>query len=42
MKKEELEEVRGGIMTKIAIFGGILVFLIGVIDGYINPSKCNG
>lgn len=41
MKKEELEEIRGGAITKIAILGGIIVFLIGIIDGYVNPSKCN-
>ena len=29
-----------GIGTYILI-GGLVVFLIGVVDGYIRPLKCN-
>ena len=38
----ELNEVScgGGISFGLAIFAGI-TFIIGVIDGYVRPLKCN-
>lgn len=43
MKKEELLETNGGGIT---LAGGLLIvagaiFVIGVVDGYIRPLKCN-
>ena len=42
LTKEELLEVKGGaIKWGIAIVGsGIISFIIGLVDGLINPIKC--
>lgn len=43
MSKEELLEIKGGAVSwtlVTAITSGI-VFLIGIIDGYLRPLKCN-
>lgn len=42
LEERELKELKGGagVGTYILI-GGLIVFLIGVIDGYIRPLKCN-
>ena len=47
MKKvndKKLKEVKGGAINwgLAAGIGAIASFLIGVIDGLINPKKCNG
>ena len=42
LKELDLKDVSGGgisIAAGIAI-GTIAVFLIGVIDGFVNPEKC--
>lgn len=42
ISKEELQEINGGFSIWAAlglVAGG--VFLIGVIDGYVRPKKCN-
>lgn len=38
----ELKTIKGGagIGAYIAI-GGLIVFIIGIIDGYVRPLKCN-
>lgn len=43
LKKDELLAIRGGgISAGIwALIGAGVVFLIGVIDGYVRPLKCN-
>lgn len=42
LKKEELIEIKGGsIMIRFFIVGGIVSFIIGFLDGYIRPLKCN-
>lgn len=43
LRKDELIETEGGAFSVGAIFaiGGIITFLIGVIDGYVRPLKCN-
>ena len=46
MKKLNNEEMLningGGISIKLAgLIGGAIVFVIGVIDGFLNPRKCN-
>ena len=43
IKKKELPCIKGG---GISIWGGIgiaagIIFLIGVIDGFVRPLKCN-
>ena len=43
IKKEKLNEIDGGISTWGAIgIGAGIVFLIGVLDGFFRPLKCNG
>lgn len=38
----ELKETKGGGIGTCILIGGIIVFAIGVVDGYIRPLKCNG
>lgn len=42
LEKQELENINGGfgfsIMIGIAAF---ITFVIGVVDGYVRPLKCN-
>lgn len=42
LSEKKLHEINGGskILAGLLIIGGI-TFLIGVIDGYIRPLKCN-
>lgn len=42
IKEKELEQINGGFSWGLAagIVSGI-VFIIGIIDGYVNPQKCN-
>ncbi len=40
---EELKQITGGglsFLGGLGIAGGI-IFLIGVINGFVNPEKCN-
>lgn len=42
LNNEEMLEVKGGASKLVwGIIGGALVFIIGVIDGIVNPRKCN-
>lgn len=44
LTKEELVKVDGGFKISMGIVvsvGAAIVFVIGLIDGYINPNKCN-
>lgn len=43
LKKEELMAINGGAVSTslIALIGAGVVFLIGVIDGFVRPLKCN-
>ena len=42
IKKEKLIEIDGGISVWAAIgIGAGVVFLIGVLDGFFRPLKCN-
>ncbi len=43
LSKEELMKVQGGGITLGTglLIGAGIVFLIGVIDGYIRPLRCN-
>ncbi len=43
LSNKELEEMNGGGLSLLGI-GGIIgagIFLVGVIDGFVNPKKCN-
>lgn len=42
LTNNQLHEITGGggISLGLAIFAGV-TFLIGVIDGYVRPLKCN-
>ena len=43
MKQEELKQVKGGGVnwSLMAGIGAVVSFFVGVIDGLINPKKCN-
>ena len=43
LKKDELMKVNGGGFSIGLGFliGGLTTFIIGVIDGYVRPLKCN-
>lgn len=41
MNYEELINIRGGSFKMIGIFAGALIFIIGFIEGLVNPVKCN-
>ncbi len=37
----ELNQIKGGINVSLVVgIVGALTFLIGIIDGYVNPLKC--
>ena len=43
ISKDELQSINGGGLSLLGAAGLIAgaVFIIGVIDGYVNPKKCN-
>ena len=43
MTNEEMKNVKGGGInwTLMAGIGAFTSFLVGIIDGMINPKKCN-
>ena len=43
LEENELYEVNGGGVS-VGIIGAIIagvIFLIGAVEGYVNPQKCN-
>ena len=44
INNEELYDIKGGAAKYMLGFaiGAALSFIIGVIDGYLRPLKCNG
>ncbi len=40
LKNEELQNVVGGGIGKWVVIGGLISFVIGVIDGFLRPFKC--
>ncbi len=38
----ELKSIKAGAIRwgLVGIIGGIITFVVGVIDGYTNPSRC--
>ena len=43
ISNEKLKEIKGGAINwkLMAGIGAVASFIIGVIDGLINPKKCN-
>ncbi len=45
LQNDELDDIKGGgISLRYAILAGLaglITLLIGVVDGYMNPQKCN-
>lgn len=43
LNQNEMEQIQGGAVNWaiVAGVGTAISFVIGVIDGYINPLKCN-
>ena len=43
MSDSKLYSISGGKAKYyiLAIVGGLITFLIGVVDGFIRPTKCN-
>lgn len=46
MKKltnEEMKNINGGVALKANLFllGGVITFIVGLIDGFTNPLRCN-
>ena len=45
LKSEELQNIEGGAVKMLAVIlfgvGALAAFVTGVIDGYLNPLKCN-
>lgn len=43
ISKKELQSINGGSISFGAyiIGGGVITFLIGIVDGFLRPLKCN-
>ena len=41
LKKQELCKIQGGGFGLYCLISAGIVFIIGAIDGYIRPLKCN-
>ena len=43
LNNNEMMNIKGGaVLAKVVgIVGATLVFLIGVVVGYVNPNRCN-
>ncbi len=43
LNNKEMQQIEGGAIKwgVIASIGGFASFIIGVIDGWMNPKKCN-
>lgn len=43
LQTEELSNITGGGISTgvLAVLGGVVAFVIGVIDGYLRPLACN-
>ena len=39
LSKSELSNITGGGLGKWILIGGLVVFIIGFIDGYLNPAN---
>ncbi len=41
LSNQKLMNIKGGFFKKFVFIGGGIIFLIGVIDGFVRPLKCN-
>jgi len=41
VKETELKQIKGGGVGVGFLIAAGIVFIIGVIDGYVRPLKCN-
>ena len=42
LSKNEMMKISGGVAWEtVAAIGAAIVYLIGIISGYTNPTKCN-
>lgn len=43
LQDEELIELTGGAIKYglLTVIGGVITFIIGIIDGYLRPLACN-
>ena len=41
LEVNELKTIAGGAIGTYLLIGGIVIFIISVLDGYIRPLKCN-
>ena len=43
LEDKEMKEIVGGAITweAVAVGGGIIALIIGIISGYTNPTECN-
>ena len=41
LNNKDLKKINGGGVGSWFLAGGIIVFLVGVIDGYVSPLSCN-
>lgn len=41
LEENELRDIYGGGFGFLIAIGAFVTFLIGVIDGYVRPLKCN-
>ena len=43
LKEEQMKKVKGGAINwgLMTGFGAVASFLIGIIDGLMNPQRCN-
>ncbi len=43
LTKEELNNISGGmaIRAKVYLIGGVITFVIGILDGFLRPLRCN-
>lgn len=43
LNKEEMKTVNGGVSVAaiVSIMVGAITFIVGALEGYTNPKKCN-
>ncbi len=41
LKTSELNEIKGGAKLLWYLIGAAAILVIGIIDGIMNPQKCN-
>jgi len=43
IEKKELDDIKGGGISPWVAFGAgaVLVFIVGIIDGFTRPKACN-